>query len=339
MYLAASIPLTALLLHLSLSLLSQPANATRPYLMTRAAHAAAKSALDAHVKAVNALPDLRPGSTPLYFLHPVGARVYGTVVIFHGYTQNAAGNAVQARYLFKRGFNTVSFNLAGFAQTPENWIGATLRDTSGYADARAQLKRDPSIARIIARFEAAKTPAEDQAIYASISEPLMPMLLRALSAPKFARARRALSLLNPSVLVNSGVEKRLNEALFSGHGRYTADTLFKLQLVQALPGPTHAMGYSFGGPNVIRLAAFSQKLSRTVLLAPYFGQFNNAASDDRSNFLASAGSLDLINRVPGGALGELRGITALHIFSNSARRDHVTRSVREGTQTLCVMAA
>ncbi len=76
------------------------------YVMTKAAYDETVSSLNGHVNFINSLPDRRIGSTPLFFIHPPGTRVHGTVIFFHGYSSLAAGSRVRANFLFSRKFTS-----------------------------------------------------------------------------------------------------------------------------------------------------------------------------------------------------------------------------------------
>lgn len=328
----------ALVLHIITSVVAQNPQDAPPFVMTSIARDAAHSALTAHAASVSALPQLRTGSIPQFFLHEVGARVHGTVVVFHGFGENADKCVEQARYLYKRRFNSVCFNLAGFAQHPSLWISTTLRQSAGYELARKTLLSTPDIGDLIKRFANSNSVAEQQAVFLSIKSPVMPRVLRALKIPALSRARRAFAALAPNQLLAATSAQTINNYFISDHPRYEYDALAKMHLVQALPGPTHAMGYSFGGPSVLRLADASRALSRIVLLAPFFGSFHSELREDVTHFLSTLGTLKLLNNTTPSGNAPLGSISAGLIVSNSARSDRVTASVREVTQTLCILA-
>lgn len=320
-----------------------PTHARSPtYVLSQEALNATVAKLNAHIKQVTSAPDFREGGTPLVFLHPAGTRVFGTVLVFHGFSQNAFANRIQAKFLFDQKFNVVSFNLAGFANVPSSWPSMVVRESAGYSKLRKIFLEDPSIGEFLAGLQTFNSTPEAATFIASRNARYIPRMLsvlkKALPPAEFVQAERLIESLTPGRAV-PGVEKYLNKFFLSDHGRFESDPFFKLHLLQALPGPIHTVGYSLGTTAVVNLAAQSKVIAKSVILAPYFGHPANQTLADFTHSTLVFGSLDLVTfplrslRVPGriwtGSLGPPASLL---------NRDSVLNSMRESTQTLCIIA-
>ncbi len=315
------------------------------HVMSKEAYDETLLSLNTHVKYVTSLQGFREGGTPLFYLHPPGRRVWGTVLVFHGYGSNAAGSAVQAKKLFAKKFNVVSFNLAGFAQNPEFWISTVLRKTKGYDLVRQTLLKDPILAPIIAEFQRLGSDEKKTKESGLLKEPVVPRILaslrNALSTQDFTDARSAIELLKPG-LTRSGIEKEIRNYFNSGHQVFESNPFEKLHLVKALPGPVHAMGFSFGGAAVVNLAARSKVISKAVMLAPFIGRITEREKEEYFYLRAVLGSVDLFSAsFPiAGRVIEIPGrvITPSLVASNLLNRDAISNSMRDSTKTLCIIA-
>ncbi len=261
------------------------------YVVTKAAYGETVSSLNAHVRFVKSLPDRRIGSTPLFFIHPPGTRVHGSVIFFHGFPSLAAGSRVRAKFLFAQKFNVVALNLAGLAQSPKHWVSTVFRDTAGYSAIRAALLKDPVVGSRIKAFKDAKTSEAQLKFVRTLKELTMPLVLKALrknlNSQQFETAKQAIALLDADEEIR-GTEKQFSKYFRSGHQRYESDPFAKLRFVQALPGPIHAVSFSFGATALMNLAAQSRVISKGVMLAPYLAWHTDKFRVDITHFFSGA---------------------------------------------------
>lgn len=326
-----------------LLILTSPAQAGSPeYVVSKDAYAETKAKLNAHIKEITSAPDFREGGTPLVFLHSPGTKVFGTVLVFHGFGQNAFANRIQAQSLFDRKFNVVSFNLAGHAFLPSRWSSTVIREQAGYSSLRRILSQDPVVTGLLATLSTFNNTQAQVAYALSVNTFFIPAILsalrKALPANELNSAERLIELVTPGRTV-PGMEKDLNKSFRSGHQRFESDPLSKLQLVQGLPGPIHTIGYSLGTTAVVNLAAQSKVIAKSVILAPFFGGFTNQKVTDFFHTAIVLGTLDLLT-VPFGPV-MLPGRTyagALGPPATLLNRDSVLMPMRRYTETFCIVA-
>lgn len=302
--------------------------------MTERVYITTKRSLDRHIDQTKSLEWFIPGAEPRYYLHKPGNRVYGTVIIFHGYGINAAFSTIQARYLFKLGFNTVAFNNPGAAQDPSQWPGTVLRESSGYDEARVKLLKTP----FIAEFLESTIPAKTLPFLAKYGTTLIPKFKSILAGDTFRNARAAIDSL-ASERDKNELSGRIFDLFESEHSRYDAEPYTYLSMVSALPGPRYGLGYSLGGAQMSNLAGRSRALSAIVLLAPYFAKTQAQITRDYVALLGFLGTLNMWNNTVGtGEQVPARSLAAATIFAKSAARDEITQAVRTSTRTMCVIA-
>jgi alpha-beta hydrolase superfamily lysophospholipase len=69
--------------------------------------------MDKFIATIQGHPDQREDATPYYLLHKQGEYVYGTVLMFHGFSATTGQMALLAQYLFENGFNVYQPALCG----------------------------------------------------------------------------------------------------------------------------------------------------------------------------------------------------------------------------------
>lgn len=293
--------------------------------------------LNSYSAQIASLPDLQPGSTPVILLQPPGTCVKGTVVIFHGYADNAEKSRLQARYLFNHGFNVYAVNLAGFDQTSEHWMSFKLRRPKTYQAAKKALLNDKRIAQAI-RLISSNMGSNSSFVTNTLGYLIMPIVREILSRPgqSFEDASKLVSMfVPPSNFQDPKHLEKINEYLQSEHAQYEWEALARISEVQALPGPLYTIGYSFGGLNSLNAIATSAAVKRAVMLAPFFPPNN----DDPLTFQWVASLLGIIDFFLIGLMPvPASTIVAAYFPAVSAIRDVQTNRARITTETLCVFA-
>ena len=83
----------------------------------------AKHEMDKFVQNISGHPEKRENASPYYLLHEAGQAVYGTVLMFHGFSATTWQTSLLAQYLFDNGFNVYQPSLCGhyFVNPDKNW--------------------------------------------------------------------------------------------------------------------------------------------------------------------------------------------------------------------------
>ena len=83
----------------------------------------AKHLMDKFVQTIPNHPEKRANASPYYLLHKEGESVYGTVLMFHGFSASTSQMSLLAEYLFENGFNVYQPALCGhyFVNPDKNW--------------------------------------------------------------------------------------------------------------------------------------------------------------------------------------------------------------------------
>ena len=293
---------------------------------------------NAEAARVESLPNKRSGSAPIILLHPVGTKVLGSVLIFHPYTGLVFQTALQAYTCFEAGYNVVSVNLAGHAQESSYWPSTLLRNKVLRDKIRNALMKDARLASITKDIDATSFN------FINRTTPVMPIVREvvrsALTDEEYKQAEQAFKMLGPFPAVNSAsFATNINSMFISDYRRYEMRARSMVANMQSLPGPLNVLGWSLGGANAVYSAAFQSGVSKLVLFAPYFGDTVDSESQDANQYIAIAGAIDLFKVKLGRVLVALPSWTTLQLFGRWTARDSVTQSVRETTQTLCIVAA
>lgn len=79
--------------------------------------------MDKFVQTIPNHPERREGASPYYLLHGDGDAVYGTVLVFHGFSASTWQMSLLAQYLYENGFNVYQPALCGhyFLNPDKNW--------------------------------------------------------------------------------------------------------------------------------------------------------------------------------------------------------------------------
>ena len=83
----------------------------------------ARHEMDKFVQTVSNHPEKRENASPYYLLHEEGEAVYGTVLVFHGFSATTVQMSLLAQYLFESGFNVYQPALCGhyFLNPDKHW--------------------------------------------------------------------------------------------------------------------------------------------------------------------------------------------------------------------------
>lgn len=221
----------------------------------------AKRAMDAFVQPISKSPEKREGASPYYLLHGEGDAVYGTVLVFHGFSAKTWQMSLLAQYLYENGFNVYQPALCGhyFLNPDKNWPKHDLKRNIKEGLAK-KLLSDPELAAYIRDFISISTLQPDQA----------------------SGAVARLKPLHELGLFEAVCDEEFSASKFykyyeSEHLKYLHEAEQRLKEVEALPGPLFTVGLSMGGATALSLAALhSDKVARTAVFAPLLKIINRS---------------------------------------------------------------
>ena len=232
------------------------------------------------INAIDNHPDRRVGAYPYALFHEPGQMIYGTVLMFHGFSARPHQMWRLADYLFKNGFNVYQANLAGQAlvEPSQNWPQVTLKPE--YANAlRQKVAADPVLSKFVGNLKQSDSPSQLQRPGRLQMMSLMARLVRV--EPRILDMKRA---------IESPSDPDFDKYYDSDHERYLTEALGYLGDLEAMPGPIFTVGLSVGGAVALGLAAAQpQRIQRVVTYAPLL----ETHGSDRRQYVELTGPLSL----------------------------------------------
>ena len=233
-----------------------------------------KAAIEIYLNQVRSHPDQRPGAHPYYRFHPPNQPIYGTVMIFHGFSMRPHQMWRLAEYLFENGFNVYQLALAGheYLQPDKHWPQIDLKPEYA-APLMQKVLADPVLQSALTQVAEAKAVAVGQQ-YALLQRlfsvvPEMRDFADAIAHPKRPTFDRYFTSSHTAFLTTA--QQRLNE-------------------LSAMPGPIYAVGLSVGGATALGLAGSAEgRIEKAVAYAPLL-KIEGAA---RRTFVQLTGPLNI----------------------------------------------
>ncbi len=261
----------------------------------------AQQAIEAHLAEVRSRSDQRVGAHAYYRFHPPGVPVYGTVMIFHGFSMRPHQMWRLADYLFNNGFNFYQLTLAGHDQInpAKNWPQIDLKPA--YAQPLLQkVQQDPVLQAALIQKSAVGSVALGQ--QAALLQRLFQV------APEIAEFAAAIA--QPH-------HPDFETYFSSSHSAFLQDAQQRLDELSALSGPIYTVGLSVGGAVALGLAGSAgSRIERVAAYAPLL----KIQGESRRRFVQLTGPLDISEsgwdpnlRFPVGAL------TAADYFGSEVR--------------------
>jgi pimeloyl-ACP methyl ester carboxylesterase len=230
--------------------------------------------IDAYLEAVRSHPEQRAGAHPYYRFHPPGVPIYGTVMVFHGFSMRPHQMWRLADYLFENGFNIYQITLAGhhLINPDKNWPQIDLRPEY-VAPLLAKVQQDPVLSAAMTQKTATGGVAVGQ------QRALLQRLLQV--APEMATYERA--IVEP-------YHPDFERYFISSHRAFVEDAQRRLGELAAMPGPIYAVGLSVGGAVALGLTSLAGgRIERVAAYAPLL----RICGDDRRRFVQLTGPLDI----------------------------------------------
>jgi pimeloyl-ACP methyl ester carboxylesterase len=240
--------------------------------------AQAKAAIDTYVLTIDANPDRRPGAYPYYLFHPIGTPVYGTVMLFHGFSAKPHQMWRLADYLYDNGFNVYQPSLAGHTllNPAKNWPQIDLKpEIANPLKQKAQ--QDPVLQNYLSNLaadplaSAHPSPLQQAALVARLLniEPRLLDIVKAIQTPD---------------------DPNFETFYISSHTDYLTNAEARLAELAALPGPIYTAGLSVGGATALALAAnHPDRVQRAIAYAPLL----KIHGEDRRRYVNLSGPLDI----------------------------------------------
>ena len=241
---------------------------------TAEAIAAVKQEIEAYLETVRSHRDQRSGAHPYYLFHEPGQPIYGTVLMFHGFSMRPHQMWRLAEYLFQNGFNVYQSTIAGheYVNPAKNWPQIDLKPE--YAGPLMQkVLSDPVLQSALRQAAETKEVATGQQY---------PLLQRVFSVvPELKEIAEVITQPN---------HPDFDRYFVSSHQQFLISAQQRLQELSAMPGPIYTVGLSVGGAVSLGLAANSDgRVEKTVAYAPLL-QIEN---ESRRAFVQLTGPLDI----------------------------------------------
>jgi len=237
-----------------------------------------KQAIAAYVTRISQNPDQRAGAYPYYLFHEPGQPVYGTVMMFHGFSARPHQMWRLADYLFRNGFNVYQPSIAGhvYLNPAKNWPQVDLKPEIA-EPLKAKIKNDPVLAtylnNVMTNPEGFTRPNRLQRI--------------ALIARMVALEPRLLDIVKA---IETPDDPDFDHYFISSHMNYLVDAEARLTELDALPGPIFTVGLSVGGAAALGLAAaHPDRIKQVVAYAPLLKVYG----EERRQYVNLAGPLDI----------------------------------------------
>ena len=233
--------------------------------------------IDTYIASIDENPERRDGAYPYYQFHEPDKPIYGTVIMFHGFSAKPEQMWRLSDYLFRNGFNVYQASLAGHSLVypSKNWPQIDLKPE--YKNPLLNtVSQDPILSQFLANF-------------GGQSQPLTPI-------QKIGIVRRILKL-NPLLLadmikaLSSQTDPDFDKYFISSHLDYLTDARQRLEDLETMPGDIYTVGLSVGGATALALAADQpERVKKVVAYAPLLNPVEDQGKEWQISLL---GTLDI----------------------------------------------
>ncbi|OLP17155.1 alpha/beta hydrolase [Leptolyngbya sp. 'hensonii'] len=238
----------------------------------------AQQAISAYVQEIDANPERRDGAYPYALFHEAGQPIFGTVLMFHGFSAKPHQMWRLADYLFQNGFNVYQVTLAGHASINpgKNWPQVDLRPE--IADPLKQkIQADPVLQNYLNNQMANPQSGQNPSYMQRIA--LMHRLLKI--EPRLLDIKQA---------IEKSDDPDFDRYFISSHMNYLIEARRCLEQLASIPGPVYTVGLSVGGATALGLAADQpDRIQRTVAYAPLLKVYG----EENRQYVNLAGPLDI----------------------------------------------
>lgn len=271
-----------------------------------------RAAIAASVDRIRRHSEQRSGAYPYYLFHEPGQPIYGTVMMFHGFSARPHQMWRLADYLFRNGFNVYQCGIFGHAliNPAKNWAQVDLKPEIA-EPLKVKVQADPVLGTYLNN------------VMTHQSNFTRPNRLQrvALMARLMALEPRLLDIVKSVERAN---DPDFDRYFISSHMSYLTDAEARLAELDAMPGPIFAVGLSVGGSVALGLAAaHPERVTQVVAYAPLLQIYG----EDRRRYVNLAGPLDITEsgwdpnlRFPVGCLTAVDRFGSSYILSAASVR-------------------
>ncbi|MBF2089812.1 MAG: alpha/beta hydrolase [Synechococcales cyanobacterium K44_A2020_017] len=238
-----------------------------------------KAAIDHYITSIDQNPDRRDGAYPYYLFHEPSQPIFGTVMLFHGFSARPHQMWRLADYLFRSGFNVYQASLAGHSFLPADRYWPQIDLKPEYAEPlKRKVKQDPVLMGMLTQMMGGD-PTQIKHPNPLQQAALAARLLRI--EPELFQIKKALEDYdNPN----------FDRYFTSSHENYLTEARSRLTELDAMPGAIYTIGLSVGGAVALALAADQpDRIQRVVAYAPLL----EIHGKDNELYVNIAGPLDL----------------------------------------------
>lgn len=271
-----------------------------------------RQAIAAYVHGISQNPDQRAGAYPYTLFHEPGKPIYGTVMMFHGFSARPHQMWRLADYLFRNGFNVYQCTLAGHAylNPAKNWPQVDLQPEIA-EPLKAKVQADPVLGSYLTNVMTHQ---------AQFTRPNRLQRV-ALIARLVAIEPRLLDIVKSVERPN---DPDFDRYFISSHMNYLREAEARLAELEAMPGPIFTVGLSVGGSVALGLAAaHPERVKQVVAYAPLLRIYG----EDRRRYVNLAGPLDITEsgwdpnlRFPVGCLTAVDRFGSSYVLSQQSLR-------------------
>jgi pimeloyl-ACP methyl ester carboxylesterase len=271
-----------------------------------------RQAIATYINRIAQNPDQRAGAYPYTLFHAPGQPIYGTVMMFHGFSARPHQLWRLADYLFRNGFNVYQCGLAGHTliNPAQNWPQVDLKPEFA-APLKAKVQADPVLGNYLKNV----TTNQD-----NFTRPNRLQRV-ALMARLVAMEPRVLDIMKAAERPN---DPDFDRYFISSHLDYLKDAEARLTELTAMPGPIFTVGLSVGGAVALGLAAaHPERVKQVVAYAPLLRVYG----EERRQYVNLAGPLDISEsgwdpnlRFPVGCLTAADRFGSSYVLSPSSLR-------------------
>ncbi len=236
-----------------------------------------KNKIDAYIDSIDKNPERRAGAYPYYQFHEPGEPIYGTVIMFHGFSGKPHQMWRLSAYLFENGFNVYQCSLASHAliNPDKNWPQIDLK--SEYRDPLLEsIRQDPLLSDFLLNL-------------GGKSENFSIIQKRAIAARILRLNPLLLGDMIKALLSNNDPD--FDKYFVSSHMDYLNNARERLKELETMPGEIYTVGLSVGGATALALAQDQPtRIKKVVAYAPLLNPVEQQAKEWQINLI---GVLDI----------------------------------------------
>ncbi|MGD1806624.1 hypothetical protein ACP6PL_14445 [Dapis sp. BLCC M126] len=232
-------------------------------------------------------PDQRAGAWPYNKFHKPGEPIYGTVMMFHGFSSRPDQMWRLCDYLFNNGFNVYQAGLAGhpFIHAEVNWPNISMKPEYRQPIVDT-INQDPILRDIFQSLGQDNKSGEQKA--PTLAQELK-LVERIVELNPIRLAEMIEALTHPK-------DKQFNDFFDSSHAHYLDYARQRFQEIEPMPGDIYTVGLSVGGATAISLAEeYPERVKKIVAYAPLLKNIETKGQEWQVDLIGSLNMLPPTN--------------------------------------------